>query len=108
MAILYLDKMFGCAATPPPLFGKCPYILFFSHSAPSWILSLAENLTNFNFYDGATKWHDDCKKTINLAIQLSPTYLSFYCVYDMCGVSPISLDFLKVFPQLEYAVSHTS
>ena len=41
---------------------------------------------------------------INPAIQLSPTYLSFYCIYDMCGVSPISLDFWQVFPQLEYAV----
>ena len=27
------------------------------HSAPSWILSLAENLASSNLQDGATKWH---------------------------------------------------
>ena len=28
------------------------------HSAPSWILSYAENLTSFILQDGATEWHD--------------------------------------------------
>ena len=27
------------------------------HSAPSWILSLVENLARFNLQDGATEWH---------------------------------------------------
>ena len=33
------------------------FILFLPHSAPSWILSLAENLASSNLQDGATKWH---------------------------------------------------
>ena len=31
------------------------YIL--PHSAPSWILSLAENLASFSLQDGAMKWY---------------------------------------------------
>ena len=27
------------------------------HSAPSWILSLAENLASSSLQDGATEWH---------------------------------------------------
>ena len=34
-----------------------PLLLSLPHSAPSWILSLAENLASSNLQDGATKWH---------------------------------------------------
>ena len=30
---------------------------FLPHSAPSWILSIAENLASTSLQDGATKWH---------------------------------------------------
>ena len=30
---------------------------FLPHSAPSWILSQAENLASSNLQDGATKWY---------------------------------------------------
>ena len=31
--------------------------LFLPHWAPSWILSLAENLASSSLQDGATEWH---------------------------------------------------
>ena len=34
------------------------FIIVLPHSAPSWILSYAENLASFSLQDGATKWHD--------------------------------------------------
>ena len=32
-------------------------------SAPSWILSYAENLASFSLQDGATEWHDYVRGT---------------------------------------------
>ena len=40
------------------MFGQISFlpVIFLPHSAPSWILSLAENLASSSLQDGATKW----------------------------------------------------
>ena len=39
------------------------FIRVLPHSAPSWILSYAENLARFSLQDGATEWHDYVRGT---------------------------------------------
>ena len=72
-------------------------VILLPHSAPSWILSLAENLASSNLQDGATKWHYNGKEpsshpATHPASQPSPAYISIHCIYDMCGVPPPPLN----------------
>ena len=75
------------------------------HSAPSWILTLAENLASFSLQDRATEWHYDLTWTPH-----PPTaklFLSKLCgvpipivppVDKECGVSPCPPLPVLVFP----------
>ena len=45
------------------------------HSAPSWILSLAENLASSILQDGAMEWHNYVPATTNPPTQ-PPTHLN--------------------------------
>mgnify|MGYP005691227809 CR=1 FL=1 len=69
-------------------------LLLLPHSAPSWILSLAENLASSNLQDGATKWHYCSDKPPGhppghppAALVRCPP-LSFSSVLSFCAVSP--------------------
>ena len=81
--------------------------IFLPHSAPSWVLSLAENLASSNLQGGATKWHYNCKEPsshppIHPAIHPSSypaitrlSFISLYIWYVLCP--PPSHKILDIF-----------